>query len=875
MKKYFYLFLISLFSICYSQAQEKFEFVGTVKDGVGNPLVFANVIFSEKYGTMTDQNGNFRLSLPQGSYTVKVSYVGYKSYSENVSIETAKQNLNIVLEEDVAMLEGVVVYGKLTRGQAKALNKQKNLPNIANVVSKELFLQYPDISAAETVQRIPGISITRDQGEGEFVQIRGISEQFNAVTLNGQRLPSAEPDAGRAVGLDLVQSYLIETITVTKALRPDMDSDALGGMVDFQLRKAGDDFEGQIFTGYGYNDQESVFRDFGKDITNFSGFVSQRFLDKKLGVLLAGSYFNTDRGSIFQSWRYLDKEANTLSRRRATDYDINRERYGFVTNFDYVFNPYNKLELSANYNRYLDEEIRRQIRFTTSNNREERRIRNRLEDQETIFFQLKGNHIFNNFELDYAGSYGVAEENLPNRTEWRFRRDNELFWTQLSRQDRENMRPDITFDLPDLEFNSLRYTPRNTEEEAYTGSFNLKIPFLENDKSSLKVGSKIRYLDRTFRQASLNIKETDLTPPEALLSSGYPFAGVKFNDQAAIDLNLDGSIADADFDNDEGSYNAEETVVAAYIMNTTQWTDKFSTIAGLRLESTNVDYEQVSTQNKGGGNYNTWLPSVHGVYKLDDKTQFRASYSSGLSRPEYTSLVPVDISNDEDQEINRGNPDLEATTAQNLDLMFERYSNNLGFFSIGLFAKFLDNTIVTGSFTENINGTDFVVFRPENRGSANLYGAEFAVNQKLSILNLSFLKDISINANYTYVDSEVDFGDERDDLPLVHSPKHTGNLSFIYDNAKNGLSLVLAGAYRRFMFDKFESGDVIWLDSTFHLDASIGYDFTKKLNAKIKINNITNESNTEFNGKPSDDSSRVHEREKYGYWATFGLEYKF
>lgn len=860
------------------KAQNTTQISGTVKDGEGNPLPFASVIFSGQSGVTTDQNGGYSLQLPVGNYTLTVSYIGYQTYTEEVTlVQGERKVINIVLQENVSALEGVEVYGRLTRGQAKALNIQKNLPNISNVVSNEFFLQFPDVSAAETVQRIPGISITRDQGEGEFVQVRGTSEQFNAVTINGQRLPSAEPDAGRAVGLDLIQSYLIETITVTKALRPDMDADALGGMVDFQLRKAGDDFQGQFYAGYGFNEQQSVTRKFGQDIGSFSGFISNRYLENKLGVLLAGSYFNTDRGSLFNSWRYLDKEANTLSRRRATDYDINRERYGFVANLDYVFNPNNNIEFSANYNRYLDNEIRRLAIFTRSNNREERRTRNRLEDQETIFFQFVGKHKFSGFELDYAGSYGVAEENLPNRTEWRFRRSNDLFWTQLSREEQEEIKPDISFDLPDMTFNSVRYTPRNTEEDAYTGSFNLKIPLNKNDKSSIKTGAKIRYLDRTFREASLSLDDTDQTPPDALLlpSGRFAFENVHLNDPQAIALNLNGSVADADFINNAASYDAEETVTAVYLMNTTQWTDKFSTIAGLRLENTDVEYLQTATQNEGGGNYNTWLPSVHGVYKFDDKSQLRVAYSTGLSRPEYTLLVPIDIIDEGQQEINRGNPDLEATTAQNFDIMFERYTNRLGFFSVGLFAKFLEDPIITGSFTENIEGTPFVVFRPENGGNAKVFGAEFAFNQSLAPLSVSFLKDLSINGNYTLVDSQADFDDDRDGLPLVHSPRHTGNFSMIYDNAKNGLNVVLAAAYRHFMFDKFEGGEEIWLDRTFHVDASIGYRFMKNLNAKLQINNITDQANIEVNGKPSESTAKLHEREKYGYWFTFGIDYKF
>ena len=110
---------------------------------------------------------------------------------------------------------------------------------------------------------------------------------------------------------------------------------------------------------------------------------------------------------------------------------------------------------------------------------------------------------------------------------------------------------------------------------------------------------------------------------------------------------------------------------------------------------------------------------------------------------------------------------------------------------------------------------------------------------------------------------------------MVRSPRHTGNLSLNYDNP-SGLFVVVAGNFRDFVFEKFETssqnGQDIWLGSTFHLDATIGYQITDFLRAKFQVNNLTNQPNEEIVLKPTERFSRIHEREAYNVWGTFGLE---
>ncbi|MGB3585548.1 MAG: carboxypeptidase-like regulatory domain-containing protein, partial [Tunicatimonas sp.] len=175
-----FLLLLSLSHVQAQPAQSKSIRIvsGVVTDVSGNILPYATVgVEDTNQGTNTDSEGRFSLGLPNGNYTLTISYVGYQGKKVNINVGDSPVEVAIGLQANAAQLADVTIYGQLTRGQAKALNIQKLSPNIINVVDVEQFSRYPDVSAAETVQRLPGISITRDQGEGEFVQIRGIPEQ--------------------------------------------------------------------------------------------------------------------------------------------------------------------------------------------------------------------------------------------------------------------------------------------------------------------------------------------------------------------------------------------------------------------------------------------------------------------------------------------------------------------------------------------------------------------------------------------------------------------------------------------------------------------------------------------------------------------------
>ena len=188
----------------------------------------------------SDRDGSFRLTnLPEGQYTLHVSYLGAPSIERTVKIVKG-ETLNTVIQLGArdALLEDIIVVGQRA-GQAGALNRQKNALGIKSIVSSDAIGQLPDQNAAEALQRLPGMFIQRDQGEGRFVGIRGIDPSLNNVTINGANVPS--PESGvRSVAMDVIPSELVQSLEVSKTVTPDMDASAIGGSIEVKSLSAFD-----------------------------------------------------------------------------------------------------------------------------------------------------------------------------------------------------------------------------------------------------------------------------------------------------------------------------------------------------------------------------------------------------------------------------------------------------------------------------------------------------------------------------------------------------------------------------------------------------------------------------------------------------------
>ena len=226
---------------------------GRIVDTSKQTLPGASIYIEKLHtGVTSDINGFYTFAnLDPGTYTVKVSYVGYSPIEMEIKIPKGK-----TLEKDVVMTEGVelqeVVVGGAFQGQRRALNMQKNGMGITNVVSADQVGKFPDSNIGDALKRINGINVQYDQGEARFGQVRGTSADLTSVTVNGNRVPSAEGDT-RNVQLDLIPADMVQTIEVNKVVTSDMDGDAIGGAINLITKNTPYQRVINATAGSGYN----------------------------------------------------------------------------------------------------------------------------------------------------------------------------------------------------------------------------------------------------------------------------------------------------------------------------------------------------------------------------------------------------------------------------------------------------------------------------------------------------------------------------------------------------------------------------------------------------------------------------------------------
>lgn len=738
---------------------QKGNIQGIISDDNGIYVSGASVyIESIKIGAISDFDGKFTLvGIPEGNYTLTISYLGYTTIEEEVNVEEGKTNfMNIELLPSRLILDEVEVTGLALVGQAKALNTQKTNLNVTNVVSTDQIGKFPDANIGDAIKRIPGITMQVDQGEARNVIVRGLAPQLNSVTLNGSRIPSAEGD-NRNIQMDLIPSDMIQTIEVNKAVTPDMDADALGGSVNLVTRTAPQGFRLAATLGSGINfitDQR---------ILNGSLLLGDRSKDGRFGWMIAGSIYDQDFGSDnveaewtdeFEFFNGTEEEevdgiqpyTNVFEQRT---YLVQRVRRSFSANFDFQVDNNNRLYFKSMYNwrddrenRYRLEheildaedieagdftitngiptrfpvEVKRQTKGGIDNNRNRNR---RLEDQRMQNYTIGGEHLFGSVKVDWLGSFAKAsEERLDERyaefeSEYIVLNDNSNpEFPQFTPED-----SGFANDLSNFEFGEITNETQYTEEEDINFFLNVDVPadFFGAGQGIVKFGGRARIKekirDNNFFEFDLedqfptlaSVPNRDYSDPNYLAGTQYQtgfFAQEEWLGSLNLADNAGESVPD-EFLRD--NFEVREDVWAGYVMANQKLSNNFSALVGLRLESTKVtatgnqiqDEEEVLGTITEESSYTNVLPGVHLKYDISDNTILRFAWTNTLARPNYVDLTPtLDVVNG-DEEIFLGNPDLEPTTSMNFDFMAEHYFNTVGLISGGVFYKSINDFIYT------------------------------------------------------------------------------------------------------------------------------------------------------------------------------------
>ncbi|NWF88371.1 MAG: TonB-dependent receptor [Ignavibacteriaceae bacterium] len=300
--------LVLLFSVNLLLAQGSGSIRGTIYDKITkDELPGANVIIKgTSIGAATDLDGKFILrNVPAGEHTLVASYMGYESESVVITVICNKiLDQNFRLSPTIVEGEEVVITAQ-AQGQIEAIQQQLTSDKIANVVSEARIQELPDFNAAQTISRLPGVSTLQSSGEANKIVIRGLAPKYNQITIGGVSLASTGSTqigissqggtAGslnndRSVDLSMMSSYMIKTVSVYKSLTPDMNANAIGGVVNMELREAPSELHTDVLWQSGYTQKSNTYGNY-----RLVGSVSTRFFEDDLGVYLLGSLENYDR----------------------------------------------------------------------------------------------------------------------------------------------------------------------------------------------------------------------------------------------------------------------------------------------------------------------------------------------------------------------------------------------------------------------------------------------------------------------------------------------------------------------------------------------------------------------------------------------------
>lgn len=740
------------------QAQSTFLLSGVVvDDATGEPLAGATVqVEGTLQGTATDMEGMFTLSkVRNASIQLKVSYISYETVVMPVVFEGSREKGIIVRLKSLSTdLDEVRILGQ-TEGQTKAFLEQRLAVNIKNVVSSEQIVKFPDMNAAEVMQRIPGITVQRDQGEGRYVQLRGTPPELTNFNINGEQIPSPEGNV-RYVGLDVIAADQIEFIEVTKVLTPDMDADGIAGNVNI-ITKSAAEGEPRISASVagGYNnlmgtDNEQIQFSYGHRI-------------KKFGFQVNTSYYNNNQGSHNMEYDYA--RGPILSQAQSGDpetgaenfyilyedielrhYTLNRSRIGLSTNFDYKLNDKNQFYFRAMYNQFSDDEVRQRISHGLSDAntlleyREtglHRDVRDRIEFQRITTFNAGGEHeMFLGSKLDYEISYAMATEEVPNYLYADFDQGgidviinkNDPVWPRVEYVDEGDVADANNFGS--FEFDELSLRKSYVEDINKTAKINFTLPYFitQSQGGYLKIGGKVRLKNKTrdneaqvfnnyfpkvqlYSQTgptlTLNTIDGDFEETD-LLGRGYelthmidPDSMRAFYEQHPQHFKYDEQ--DTWEDTYQEDYSAREDIYAGYIM-VRHDISKLMIMGGVRYELTQLQYsaQDAWTDYSDGllkkrvktdmRSKDFLLPQFQLKYSLDNRTNIRGALTYSYSRPNFNDVIPYRRESD-NGDIDKGNPTLEYPFSMNIDLLAERYLSNNGIISGGFFYKKIDNFV--------------------------------------------------------------------------------------------------------------------------------------------------------------------------------------
>lgn len=891
--------ILILICLCLGSLSYAGTIKGKIRDAAtGEPMTGATVTLAHTHYTTTVQlDGTFIFRhIPAGKYQVIASTVGYEQPAE-VDVELASDNdikeVGFAMRVSARFLENAfVTAGSDGRTDKGALRLEQRADMVQNVMSARTIELSPDITVANAIQRVSGVTIQRDNtGDGRYAIIRGMDQRYNSTLVNGIKIPSPD-DKYRFVPMNIFPSEMLDRLEVIKALTPDMEGDAIGGTMNLVMKSAPDKFLLSVNASGGYSTifntrpftaflhdgiakkspAELYGNNYAASPTDFSlsnlqyynksnpinstmGLtIGDRFAGGKLGIIVSASYQNLYKGTISDrlvpdAQPLPSPAANTLnpSDSYVRQFNTQTNRLGLQNKIDYIFNARNKISL---FNLYLHQNVY-ETRFTPDSSTAglnstatkttvSPEYRSTWQTQNIYNATLQGDHILSNkVNFNWSGVYSIAKQALPDQATFNW---NEVVMQSAGKVD------SISNVFPTGTENVTTHRWQHNTDQDWAGYANLSYrPTIFQRVVEFKAGGLYRYKTRTDYDNEYALQDSAGGLPFTNVNAIIPYLYFQATGQNQ------GIVTAAN----ANTYTAHEQVGAGYIQAKFNLLQSLQVLGGVRVENTQDAYNtalpETSTVGAHGTiHYTDVLPSVHFKYALGTDQNLRLSYFKSISRPGFGDLVPItDNSNNEFTFL--GNPYLKHVRADNLDLRYEWFPGLLDQILVGAFYKKLENPIEY--FVTNLNGPSSLYLKPQNTSEATNYGAEAVVTKYFGMFGIS--------ANYTYTHSRITttkllytyvpgVGNQTETVnqtrPLQGQANNIGNISLLFKDQKIGLDVQLALAYtgdRIAQVSPYANLD-IWQKPFTQLDLSLEKRISHHFTFFGKINNLTDAPNKEY-----------------------------
>ncbi len=783
---------------------------------------------------ITNIDGNFQIDGldKEKKYTLYINYVGYKTQKiDGVQAKDADQV--IALQPDEQQLKEVTVTAVERRNtDAAMIQVAKNSPVIVSNVSAQEISRTQDTNAGEVIRRVPGVSLIDDK----FVMVRGLSQRYNNVWVNGGAVPSSEADS-RAFSFDIIPSSQIDNLTIVKSPTAEYPADYSGGFIivntkeipaenSFNIAVGGNWNTSSAFQNFSYSKGSGTdFLGFDNGLRSLNGGIHAALnpqLDangKPVGdyaTSLLGNGFNNDwliknkkplgdlklAASLNQRWML---GGRTLGMLAALNYTNEYRTYENMENN--LYGIYDAANDKPNYLRHsVDDQYNNNVRLGAMLN--------------FTFLSKDGNHkyqlknIFNQLATSrYTWRDGVsAQSNLERSAEYYYRSrttyNGQLTGKHTFTSDALDWSIGYAYanrHLPDrrryliddaLESGVYALSTGNDISREWTQLDEHILSLGVNDKHhfkfgnfepDLQVGAYGEYRTREYQTRNFiyNWNVSDNNMPSDFRHSDIP---TLLSSEANMGYDKLYLLEEKQMRN---NYRGHNTLGAGYLALSLPF-GKLGIHAGVRFEhndmeliSNSRDYEK----SESSRHYKTddVFPSLNTTYKINGQHQVRLSYGRSINRPEFRE-VSSSVYYDFDLASNvQGNTELKNCYVDNLDLRYEWYPSRGELISLAVFYKHFDSPI---EWTYTVAGGTDLIYSYKNAKSANNYGVELDIRKNLGFIGL---KDFSWSFNGALIKSKVQFekGAKEEDRPMQGQSPYLINTGIFYKNAPLKMDIAL------------------------------------------------------------------------------------